>query len=195
MICNTIIMSDQTSTTATTTTPETTPTTTAAAPPVTTPAPFVPVIVPAATPAPKPTEAAPIETPDIAAKLAAMEAQIEALKAEKDNKIKELSGQVKDLESDRAAQKEAKRRSILAGLNPIMDDVYGWAPDIKTADPDTAEGAKALQDWAASKKELFRGTVAPQPTGQLNGDKRSFAERIQSALGIEKRNGFGGLGS
>lgn len=195
MMCNTIIMSDQTSTTTTEAPTTTAATTTATTPPVTTPAPFIPVIVPATTPAPKPTEAAPVEVPDIAAQFAAMKAEIESLKAEKDNKIKELSGQVKDLESDRAAQKEAKRRSILAGLNPIMDDVYQWAPDIKTADPDTAEGAKALQDWAASKKELFRGTVAPQPTGQNNGDKRSFAERVQTIFGIEKRNGFNGFRS
>lgn len=195
MMCNTIIMSDQTSTTTTEAPTTTAATTTATTPPVTTPAPVVPPVVPATTPAPKPTEAAPVEVPDIAVQFAAMKAEIESLKAEKDNKIKELSGQVKDLESDRAAQKEAKRRGILAGLNPIMDDVYGWAPDIKTADPDTAEGAKALQDWAASKKELFRGTVAPQPTGQNNGDKRSFAERVQTIFGIEKRNGFNGFRS
>lgn len=153
---------------------------------------------PATTPPTSPVPAEPpatttTEPPNWAEQIAAMQAQIEALKSEKDNKIKDLESKTKSLEADRMAQKEAKRRQILGNLNPIFDDVYGWAPDVKAADPDTPEGVKALNDWAASKKELFRGQVAPQPTVGNNGDKRTFNERLQVIFGAQQRTGFQGL--
>jgi len=144
---------------------------------------------------PEPPATTATEPPNWAEQIAAMQAQIEALKSEKDNKIKELENKTKSLEADRMAQKEAKRRQILGNLNPIFEDVYGWAPDAKTADPDTPEGVKALNDWAASKKELFRGQVAPQPTVGNNGDKRTFNERLQAIFGGQQRTGFQGLKS